>query len=113
NNLASLIAETSDNEEELRWAYTLAKRFRNSKVPYFLDTLGWIHYRLGEYEMATPLLRRAVEHGRQAALLRHHYGMSLKAENNRDLSNKELEQALALSEAHNFTRTLEARQAFD
>lgn len=113
NNLASLIAETSDNEEELRWAYTLAKRFHNSKVPYFLDTLGWIHYRLGEYEMATPLLRRAVEHGPQAALLRYHYGMSLKAENNRDRAIKELEQALALGEAQNFTRTLEARQALD
>ncbi|MEX0828203.1 MAG: tetratricopeptide repeat protein [Haliea sp.] len=111
NNLASLIAEESDDEKDLRRAYTLAKRFRNSKVPYFLDTLGWIHYRLGEYDLATPLLRMAVEKDPNAAILRYHLGMAYKAENNRDMAVKELEQAVALGSKQHFSQTDAAEKA--
>tara|TARA_R100000005_G_C5004139_1_gene213185 strand:- start:9220 stop:11655 length:2436 start_codon:yes stop_codon:yes gene_type:complete len=113
NNLASLIAETSNNEEDLRRAYTLAKRFRNSKVPNFLDTLGWVHYRLGEYDMATPLLRRAVELDPNMALLRYHFGMSLKAENNRERAIRELEKALVLGGSQQFAKTAEVEKALE
>ncbi len=111
NNLASLIAEDSDEERDLRRAYTLAKRFRNSKVPYFLDTLGWIHYRLGEYDQAIPLLRKAVENEPKAAILRYHLGMAYKAENNRDKAIRELEQAVTLGRTQHFAQTEAAEKA--
>lgn len=111
NNLASLIAENAENEVELQWAYTLAKRFRNSKVPYFQDTLGWIHYRLKEYNMATPLLRSAVEKEPNMAILRYHLGMAYKAEGNRDKAIKELEKAIAVGKSQHFPENEEAEKA--
>ncbi|MBO0332661.1 tetratricopeptide repeat protein [Sneathiella sp. CAU 1612] len=111
NNLASLIAENAENEVELQGAYTLAKRFRNSKVPYFQDTLGWIHYRLKEYDMATPLLRSAVEKEPNMAILRYHLGMAYKAEGNRGKAIKELEQALALGKSQHFPENVDAEKA--
>ncbi|WP_340148671.1 tetratricopeptide repeat protein [uncultured Sneathiella sp.] len=111
NNLASLITEEAQSDAELQRAYALAKRFRSSKVPYFMDTLGWIHYRLGEYEMATPLLRSAVEKAPDIAILRYHLGMAYKAENNRDKALKELEQAVTLADSQPFAARDKAEKA--
>lgn len=111
NNLASLITEEAQSDADLQRAYALAKRFRSSKVPHFMDTLGWIHYRLGEYEMATPLLRLAVEKAPDIAILRYHLGMAYKAENNRDKALKELEQAVTLADSQPFPVREEAEKA--
>ena len=113
NNLASLIAEGAEDEEALRRAYALAKRFRNSKVPYFKDTLGWIHYRLGEYDLATPLLLGAVDQLPNMAILRYHLGMAYKAQNNMDAAKVGLEAALKLAETQSFAQKTEAQKALD
>ena len=110
NNLASLVAEHAENEDELQWAYTLAKRFRNSKVPYFQDTLGWLHYRLGEYNMATPLLRSAVDKEPNVAILRYHLGMAYKAEGNRNNAIRELDQAVTLGKTQPFSQIKDAEK---
>ncbi|MEH6525465.1 MAG: tetratricopeptide repeat protein [Sneathiella sp.] len=113
NNLASLIAEGAQDEESLRRAYALAKRFRNTKVPFFKDTLGWIHYRLGEYELATPLIREAAEAIPNMAIIRYHLGLAYKAQNSLNEAEKELEAALKLAERQNFTQVKEAKQALE
>ncbi|USG61302.1 tetratricopeptide repeat protein [Sneathiella marina] len=113
NNLASLIAEGAEDEESLRRAYALAKRFRNTKVPFFKDTLGWIHYRLGEYEMATPLIKEAAEALPNMAIVRYHLGLAHKAENNFNEAEKELEAALKLAEQQNFSQVEEAKLALE
>lgn len=110
NNLASLVAEHAENEDELQWAYTLAKRFRNSKVPYFQDTLGWVHYRRGEYNMATPLLRSAVDKEPNVAILRYHLGMAYKAEGNRNNAIRELDQAVTLGKTQPFSQIKDAEK---
>jgi len=97
NNLASLISTVYQDEESLRKAYSYAKRFRSSTVPHFKDTLGWIHYKLGEYELATPLLEDAVKQLPNFALLRYHLGMSYSAENNKGRAIEELTKALELT----------------
>lgn len=111
NNLASLIAEGAQDEESLQRAYALAKRFRNTKVPFFKDTLGWIHYRLGEYELATPLIREAAEALPNMAIIRYHLGLAYKAENNFSEAEKELVAALKLAERQNFAQVEETKQA--
>ena len=113
NNLASLIAESAENEDDLRRAYALAKRFRNSKVPYFKDTLGWIHYRLGEFDLATPLIQDAAEKIPNMAILRYHLGMALIAEKKMDAAEAELEAALKLGETQPFLQKSEAQKALD
>lgn len=111
NNLASLISENAQDEESLRRAYSLAKRFRNTKVPYFKDTLGWIHYRLGEYELATPLIKEAAAAVPNMAIIRYHLGLAYKAENNLNEAEKELEAALKLAERQNFAHVEESKKA--
>ncbi len=102
NNLASLISTVYSDEENLRKAYAYAKRFRSSPVPHFKDTLGWIHYKLGEYELATPLLEDAVKQLPNFALLRYHLGMSYRAENNKERAIEELTKASELAEKQPF-----------
>ncbi|MBL4665877.1 MAG: tetratricopeptide repeat protein, partial [Sneathiella sp.] len=111
NNLASLISVVYDDEESLRRAYTYAKRFRTSAVPHFKDTLGWIHYRLGEYELATELLEDAVKKMPEFGTLRYHLGMSYKAENDTQKAIEELTKAVELSKSHPFPEAEEARRA--
>ncbi len=110
NNLASLISTVYDDEKSLRKAYSFAKKFRSSPVPHFQDTLGWIHYRLGEYELATPLFENAVKKLPNFAILRYHLGMSYKAENNRMRAIEELSRAIELSKEQPFPEMKEVEK---
>ncbi len=112
NNLASLMSVVHDDEENLRLAYTYAKRFRSSNVPHFLDTLGWIHYKLGEYELATELLEKAVEKMPDFGTLRYHLGMSYLAELNTDKGKAELAKAIEVGESKPFPELEEAKKEF-
>jgi len=110
NNLASLMSVVHDDEENLRLAYTYAKRFRSSNVPHFLDTLGWIHYRLGEYELATELLEKAVEKMPDFGTLRYHLGMSYLAELNTEKGKAELSKAIEIGQSKPFPELDEAKK---
>ncbi|KCZ90815.1 tetratricopeptide repeat protein [Hyphomonas johnsonii] len=44
------------------------------KSGYIVDSLGWAHYRMGHYELATRFLERAVELSPGEALLNDHLG---------------------------------------
>lgn len=113
NNLASLISTVYDDEENLRKAYTYAKKFRSSNVPHFKDTLGWIHYRLGEYELATPLFEDAVKKLPNFAILRYHLGMSYKAENNKNRAIEELSKAVDLSKTQPFPEAKDVEKVLE
>ena len=41
---------------------------------YIIDSLGWAHYRMGRYELATRFLERAVELSPGVLLLNDHLG---------------------------------------
>ena len=47
---------------------------------YILDSLGWVHYRLGELEKAETLLRRALEEAPEDAEILAHLGEVLEAQ---------------------------------
>lgn len=59
NNLASLLATHRGDEESLQRAYTVSRRLRESDVPAFQDTFGWISHRRGNHEAALEHLRAA------------------------------------------------------
>ncbi len=59
NNLASTITTYRDSREDLERAYTVARRLRNTEVPAFQDTYGWIAARLGNYDEALGYLEPA------------------------------------------------------
>lgn len=61
NNLASLLSTRYDDPESLRRAQVIARRLRNSKLPQFQDTYGWISFRLGNAEDALKYLESAAQ----------------------------------------------------
>ncbi len=113
NNLASLLSEYRDDKDSIQRAYDLAKRFRDSSVPYFKDTLGWIHYRLGEADRAKPLLEAAVVSQPNLPIFRYHLGMTLLARQDTEAAQKELRRALELSKDAPFAHSDKVKQALD
>lgn len=79
NNLASVLSEYKDSPANLKRAYEIAySRFRNSKTPQFLDTLGWIYVLRGEYGEGVALLRKAAEGLPNIGVVHFHLGMAYK-----------------------------------
>lgn len=76
NNLAYLLAEVKGDPKSVERALQLAQRFAKSNNPGQLDSLGWIHYQLGQYDKAVPLLEKAVAIA-PTPLLQLHLGKAL------------------------------------
>jgi tetratricopeptide (TPR) repeat protein len=79
NNLASMLADHRTDKASLERAQSLAAALRNSQVPQFKDTLGWVSYRQGDFKAAVPLLEQAVAALPDAALIHFHLGMGYAA----------------------------------
>jgi putative PEP-CTERM system TPR-repeat lipoprotein len=95
NNLAILLADYgSPSKEALDRALGLVQRFGDSKSPAFLDTLGWVHYRRGEYSDAIRYLQRAIEGAPNALELRYHLGMAYLRNGQPSLAKAELEKSV-------------------
>lgn len=59
NNLASLLVTYKDDPESLDRAWEIARRLRDTDVPAFQDTYGWLAFRRGDTETALPYLESA------------------------------------------------------
>jgi len=76
NNLAYLLTENKGDPKSLERALTLTKGFESQAPnPLLLDTLAWVHYKLGNHTEAVSLLRNAVGQAPQHPLLNYHYGV--------------------------------------
>jgi len=76
NNLAMMLAEYRDDKANLERARELVMPLRNSNQAAYLDTVGWIEYKLGDYEQARLFLEKAVEGAPEAGLMHYHLGMA-------------------------------------
>jgi tetratricopeptide (TPR) repeat protein len=76
NNLASLLTDHRKDKASYERALNLALRFADSNVPYFLDTLGWVYYKLDQADQSLPLLKKAVDNAPDAAILRYHLALA-------------------------------------
>ncbi len=61
----------------------------------FIDSMGWVYYRLGRYEEARRLLERAVSLTGQDPVVREHLGDTYKAMNLKDLAREQYRLSLA------------------
>jgi tetratricopeptide (TPR) repeat protein len=119
NNFAALVADYAhDDEARLAKALELAERFRASANGLFLDTLGWLYYRTGDYAAASTFLGRAVAASPDAAQLRYHLGMALERTGDTEGALEHLRQAVAteqrfdgIEEAERTLAALEAEAA--
>jgi cellulose synthase operon protein C len=94
NNLAYLLAEVKGDVASAQRALKLAARFSESRNAGKLDSLGWIHYRLGEYSKALPLLERAVALSPSTPLLQLHLGKTLVKTGERERGQALIRQAI-------------------
>ena len=95
NNLAALIADHQPEPARLQRALEVTKTFESSDNPLLLDTVGWVHYRLGNYEQALAFLERAARGASQVSQIRYHLGMAYFSTDRRDLAKRELQAALS------------------
>ncbi|MEY8830418.1 tetratricopeptide repeat protein [Sedimentitalea sp. XS_ASV28] len=79
NNLASLLATYRSDEDSLQRAYTVARRLRDSDVPAFQDTYGWITHRRGSFDDAQDYLQSASEGLPEDITVQFHLAANLAA----------------------------------
>ena len=97
NNLASLLADHRTDPASLTRAQSLAATLRESPVPQFKDTLGWVYYRQGDFKAAAPLLEIAAAAMPDGALVHYHLGMDYVGIGQLAKASDQLKEALNLA----------------
>ena len=110
NNLASLLSDHRDDEQSLTRARELAGKLADTGQPALLDTLGWVHYRLGEYEDAASVLSGVVEKAPDVPVFRYHLGMVYLKQGDNRAAKEILSKAVA--EEYNYDGVDEARRVY-
>ncbi|HKL81358.1 MAG TPA: tetratricopeptide repeat protein, partial [Desulfobacter sp.] len=96
NNLAFMLAETkSSMYEALRLAKTARDKEPNN--PDFLDTLGWIYYLQGSYDMALPVLEESVKINPQNPIANYHLGWAYYDKKQFEKARAHMKKALELN----------------
>lgn len=97
NNLASLLTTYRDDEDSLAEAQQLVRPLRNSTVPAFQDTYGWIAFRTGDLVTARTNLESAAEALPDEPLVQFHLGMLYAELGIEAEAIEQLERAISLS----------------
>jgi tetratricopeptide (TPR) repeat protein len=100
NNLAFLLSVQSDDKADLERALGLAKQALSLRPnqPGILDTLGWVHYRLGDYNQARDLLQKALAGAPDSPMRNYHMGMVLYKSGQTNEARAKLKKALESDE---------------
>lgn len=98
NNLASLLATYRfDDTGAVERAFNIARRLRDTDVPAFQDTYGWISHLRGNTAEALQYLRPAAEALRNDPIVQFHLGMALVAAGETEEARERLEGALEVA----------------
>lgn len=108
NNYASLMLERRDDSQSLAKALDVARALEGSDNPYFLDTLGWAHYRNGDAESAIPFLESAIERAPNFAEAMYHLGAAYLAVGETEKARANLEKAIGIAPKTNFAEKARA-----
>jgi tetratricopeptide (TPR) repeat protein len=95
NNLAYSFAERGVKLDRALTLVDLALA-RDPKNSSYLDTKGWIYYRLGEFSSAMTLIKQALKYDHESPALLEHAGDVASAMNNRSRAIKYWRRALDL-----------------
>lgn len=101
NNLAFLLTEASDLDSDFERAIRLAQDALKQRPgdAFILDTLGWAHYRLGNYNQASGLIEQALVEVPASPILNYHMGMVLYKSARLTEAKERLQKALDQKEA--------------
>ena len=106
NNLAYADAEANlslpEALKDANQAVTMARSKNESEeeVATYQDTLGWVQYRLGDYQSAEQNLQEAANTVPRLPEVRYHLGMVYTAEGKTDAARAELSHAVLLSQGY-------------
>lgn len=109
NNLASLITDSDPTEAEIDRAYRIARRLRETEVPHFKDTYGWLLHLRGDDEGALPRLEEAAAALPDNPVVQYHLGVVRAALGRTAGAREALERALALAEGRPVPQVADAR----
>jgi len=96
NNLALILVNKKGDQQSLMRAKQLVQAAGVEKHPALLDTLGWAHYKLGEYDQASSVLGQAVEKAPRVPVFHYHLGMAYHQSGDDRLAQHHLQRALAI-----------------
>jgi tetratricopeptide (TPR) repeat protein len=94
NNLAMTLASHRTDQGSLDRAAQLVERFRDSKVPGYLDTLGWVHYKRGESSAAVSVFEEVTAMAPGVPTFDSHLGLALIATGKAQAGKERLQMAL-------------------
>jgi tetratricopeptide (TPR) repeat protein len=78
NNLAVLLVDHKGDPSSLQKAFSLSRDFeREAPHPLFIDTLGWVKFKMGQPDEAIRLMKDAVAKSPDMSVLNYHLGMAL------------------------------------
>ena len=108
NNYAYSLAERN---AQLERALTYARKAVETQPdnPSYLDTIGWIYFRLGQYTEAERYVKQAISKGEVSAVVYEHLGDIYYKMNQKDLAMEHWQMALKLDEANALLRDKIAR----
>ncbi|MCI0427367.1 MAG: tetratricopeptide repeat protein, partial [Nitrospiraceae bacterium] len=100
NNLAVLLVDYKGDPQNLQKAFALSRDFeKDVSHPLFLDTLGWVRFKMGQQEDALRLMKNAVAKSPEVPTLNYHLGMAFYQSGKRAEARAYLSKALKSAEA--------------
>ena len=104
NNLASLLVDQKGDQKSLERALLLTKDFETSAPnPYFLDTLGWVHLKLGHRDEALRIIQQAAAKMPDHPVLNYHLGVIYAQSGDKKEAKAHLSQALQVKQSFPWT----------
>lgn len=77
NNLAVLLVDRKGDPSSLEKAFSLSRDFeKEAPHPLFIDTLGWVRFKMGQQEEAIRLMKYAVGKSPDISVLNYHLGIA-------------------------------------
>jgi tetratricopeptide (TPR) repeat protein len=97
NNLAYLLAD-QDKDLELALGYAQTAKGKLPNDPSVMDTLGWVYYKKGFYDLAIAEFLDSIEKNPEIAAVHYHLGLAYHQNGEMDKAKEALEKALSLDD---------------
>lgn len=108
NNLAVLFVDHKGDPSSLQRAFALSRGFeKEAPHPLFIDTLGWVRFKMGQQEEAIRLMKDAVAKSPDISVMNYHLGMAFFQSGQRAEARTYLSKALKNSDSFEGRREAE------